>query len=111
MLKDFFKEIEVFVGINTTGEGFNKQAKISNMLQLLQYELNPAIQTNPDVMDTINDIKQMLGLKTSKQLKAGSSIENKTGQMNTNNLSQKGNLSQKEDSLQKETLNATSGML
>lgn len=67
VFKDFFKDVELYVGINTTGEGFNKQAKISNMLALLAYETNPAIQSNPDIMDTVNDIKQMLGLKPVKQ--------------------------------------------
>lgn len=37
------------------------------MLALLAYETNPAIQSNPDIMDTVNDIKQMLGLKPVKQ--------------------------------------------
>lgn len=63
IMKDFFKDIELYVGINTTGEAFNKQAMISNSLQLLEYELNPAIVQNPQAMDTLNQVKQMLGLR------------------------------------------------
>lgn len=62
IVKDFFKDIELYVGINTTGEAFNKQAKISNMLQLLQYDTDPA-----SLADTLNDIRQMLGLKPVKK--------------------------------------------
>ncbi len=64
--KDFFKGIEDFVGINITGESFNKQGRISNILALLQYETNPNIMNNPDAVDDVNEVRVMLGLKARK---------------------------------------------
>lgn len=66
ILKDFFKSVELYVGINVTGEGFNKQNKLSNLLKLLEFEVNPAITQNPDAMDDLNEARQMLGLKIRK---------------------------------------------
>jgi hypothetical protein len=64
--KEFFKDIEIYVGINVTGEGFNKQGRISNILAMLQYETNPNILSNPDALDDLNEVRQMLGLKVKK---------------------------------------------
>lgn len=98
IVKDFFEDCELYVGINTTGEGFNKQARVSNMLQLLQYEQDPQGMT-----DTINDIKQMLGLKPNK----------KAPQMNPAMMqpNMQSNVPTKEQSLQGQAVNETSNML
>ena len=93
--KGFFKGIEMYVGINTTGEAFNKQAKISNMLQLIPYITDPA-----DVVDAINDVRQMLGLRPIKQ-KAQTPI-------NQVNPAQ---MPMKEQSLQGQAVGETSTML
>ncbi|MFH1052764.1 MAG: hypothetical protein V1779_17730 [bacterium] len=105
VFKDFFKDIELYVGINTTGEAFNKQARISNMLQLLQYELNPALQANPAVMDTINDIKQMLGLKPTQQTQPAPQQQPQATPQN------QGRMPMKEKSLQENGSDAMSNMV
>lgn len=66
--KDLLKDVELYIGLNPTGEIFNKQNKISNGLKILEYELNEAIQTNPDAMDTLNEIKRSLGLKVKPKI-------------------------------------------
>lgn len=59
--KNFFKDIEVFVGINVTGEGFNKQARVSNILKMLEFESDPE-----NFQEDLNEVRQMLGLRVRK---------------------------------------------
>ncbi len=61
ILKDFFRGIELFVGINVTGEGFNKQNKLTNILKMVEYETDPQNR-----QDDLNEARQMLGLKVRK---------------------------------------------
>jgi hypothetical protein len=62
----FFKGVDIFVGINVTGEGFNKQNKLSNILKMLEFEVNPNIMNNPAALDDLNEARQMLGLKANR---------------------------------------------
>jgi len=61
ILKDFFKGIELYVGINVTGEGFNKQNKLTNILKMIEFEPDPQNR-----QDDLNEARQMLGLKVRK---------------------------------------------
>lgn len=61
MTEDFFKDVELYVGIDPTGESFNKQGKVSNIMQLIEFELNPNL--TPEARDSINEVRTMLGLK------------------------------------------------
>lgn len=67
--KDLLKDVEIYIGFNPTGEIFNKQNKISNGLKILEFELNDAIQGNPDAVDTINEIKRSLGLRVKPRVR------------------------------------------
>ncbi len=69
VFEDFFKDVEAYVGIDFTGETYNKQGFISNSLQLLQYELNPALQASPEAQDTLRAIKTKLGLPVKRRTK------------------------------------------
>jgi len=91
--KDFFKDVEMYVGINPTGEAFNKQNLIANTMKLLEYQMNPNVQLRPDIMDTLNDIRIMLGLKPLPK------IEPQPQQVPTQQISSQGQLPQKEQAL------------
>jgi hypothetical protein len=95
--KEFFKDVELYVGINPTGEPFNKQARITNSLSLLQYELNPMIQQNPEAMDTLRKIKVMLGLPVKRTQVANQQPVNSGNQ---GMPATTGNMPMKEPSLQ-----------
>jgi hypothetical protein len=97
IFKDFFKDVEVYVGFNPTGEAFNKQGVITNTLKLLELEANPAISQNPGIMATINELKIMLGLKPSPKTEPLPQQPNPT-----NPVSPQGQLPQKEPSLQEQ---------
>lgn len=64
--QDFLKETELYIAFDPSGEAFNKQARVSNILQLLQYEANPAIQANPEAMDDLRAVKGLLGLPVKR---------------------------------------------
>lgn len=94
--KDFFSEAEIYIGINPTGELFNKQAKVSNGLQLLQYITNPAVMSDPASRDIVMDIALSLGFRIkpsqiAQQLPPQGQVPNS-------------NVPQKEGSLVNETL-------
>lgn len=91
---DFFKDVEMYVGINPTGEAFNKQRLITNAMKLLELEANPAISQNPGIMNTINELKIMLGLKPSPKVAPQQQQLNPTQQPKT-----QGQLPQKEPAL------------
>jgi hypothetical protein len=90
--KDFFKDVEFYVGLNLTGEPFNKQAKVSNALQMLNFELNPALMNNPEAQDTIKWVKKMLGLPVKKYqapTQSPNQMPNPTNPVNPSDLSMK----------------------
>lgn len=88
--KEFFKDVEIFVGINVTGEGFNKQSKITNLLKMLEYEMNPNIAQNPDALDDLNEVRQMLGLRVKKNRPVNQALPMSLSPMpNGNNLPMK----------------------
>jgi len=57
------EDVEMYVGLNPTGEAFNKQNKITNSLKVMEYEINPAIKTDPEARETLTEIKKLLGLR------------------------------------------------
>lgn len=65
--QDFFKDIQFQIDINISGERFNKQAKITNGLSLLQYLANPVIMQNPQTKKIIIDIADSLGYRIDNQ--------------------------------------------
>ncbi len=68
-IKDFFKDVEVFVTIAPTSEMFNKRGKIANGLKLMEYRANPAIMQDPDNRDRLAEIEQLLGFRPGKYRK------------------------------------------
>ena len=61
LLKDFYKQTEIYVDINITGENFNKQNKIVNGLKLAEILANPALMQNPEARDIIMEVATSLG--------------------------------------------------
>ncbi|MBI5402491.1 MAG: hypothetical protein HY959_03760 [Ignavibacteriae bacterium] len=86
---DFFKGVELYVGINPTGEIWNKQNRITNGLQLLQYISNPLLMQNPETRDVVVQIANELGIKISPSATTGSPTLQPLGQQNNNNLPQR----------------------
>lgn len=65
--KGFFNDVELYVGLNPSGELFNKQARISNGLSLLQYISNPGIMNDSQSKDIVMEIANELGFKISSK--------------------------------------------
>jgi hypothetical protein len=82
--KDFFKGIDIYVGINVTGEGFNKQARLSNILNLIKLSNNP-----DDMQDDLNEVRQMLGLKVRNNKPVQQTQQVQANSLNTQNLPMK----------------------
>lgn len=61
--KEYLKGAQAYVTFNPTGELFNKQARISNGLLLLQYISNPAVMNDPQSRDIVINIANDLGYK------------------------------------------------
>jgi len=61
--KDFFKDIEMYVDVNITGENINKQNRITNGLTLLQYLANPQIMSTPETRDLVVELATALGFR------------------------------------------------
>lgn len=62
MEKDYFKDVELYIRLNPTGELFNKQARVSNGLQLIQYITDAEARAK-----MISEIANELGFKISPQ--------------------------------------------
>ena len=62
MKKDFYKNVDVFVGIDPAGEATNKQNKISNGMVLLSQWANPAFTQNPITLDILQQVTKETGL-------------------------------------------------
>jgi len=62
MEKDFFKDVELYIGFNPTGESFNKQAKVSNGIQLLQFIIDPEARAKL-VSELANDLGFKINVK------------------------------------------------
>lgn len=75
--KDFFKDIELFIGLNPTGELFNKQARVSNGLQLVQFITDPESQAK-----LVSELANELGFNLN--IKAFSVQQSDPAQVNPN---------------------------
>lgn len=60
--KDFYKDVELYVDINVTGESFNKQNKIVNGFKALEYLSNPIIMQNPVSRDLLTELLMDIGV-------------------------------------------------
>lgn len=60
--KDFFNDVEMYVGLNSTGQSFNKQARVTNGLQLANLIQDPKARA-----DLLSEIANNLGYKISPQ--------------------------------------------
>jgi hypothetical protein len=80
--KDFFKEVELYIGLNPTGELYNKQARVSNGLQLVQYVTEPEARAK-----LVSDIANELGFKINP--KAFAPVQQEQPSMSPNNLPMK----------------------
>lgn len=61
LMKGFYKETEIYVDINITGENFNKQNRIVNGLKLVELLANPVLMQNPETRDIVIEIATSLG--------------------------------------------------
>jgi hypothetical protein len=73
--KDFWKQVEIYIGINPTGELFNKQARVSNGLSLLQYLTNPVVMQDPNSRNIVIQIALSLGFRIQPDQAASQQIQ------------------------------------
>jgi hypothetical protein len=92
----FFKDADIYLGLNAGGEAFNKQAKISNGINLMQFYANPAVYQNPAALDLLNQITLSLGYQVNQ-----SNLQPQQGIQPVNGA----NVPQKETSAIQQTLN------
>jgi len=62
--KDFFKESDIGVAVNITGENFNKQARVTNGISMMPILGNPQVMNNQVTRDMAIQIMNDLGFYT-----------------------------------------------
>jgi hypothetical protein len=65
--KEYFKNIDLYIDINITGEGISKQNKVSNGLALLNYIVNPAIMNDPKAKKIVIEVANELGYQIGNE--------------------------------------------